>query len=95
MEDIISTKFFVAAIQTLYDYEWNNMYQKSFEQIINLIMFKSTPEELIFHVMIECGFGEKIIEHIINQKFTYLYKYYYLFKQIRKTNQFWKLSSVM
>jgi hypothetical protein len=47
---IVETNVFVAIIENFFEYEWNNLYQKVFEQILNLIAYKSSPHELIENV---------------------------------------------
>jgi len=54
---IMNSTIFKSAIDCLYQFEWNNIYQKIFEQIIHLIVYKSTPDELIHHVSFVSNFS--------------------------------------
>lgn len=47
---LVKTTIFDSVIDNFFEYEWNNMYQKLFEQIFNLIIYKTTPHELIENV---------------------------------------------
>jgi len=52
LDTIISTNVFVAIIENFYEFEWNNLYQKTFEQIFILIVYKTSPNKLIDNVSI-------------------------------------------
>ena len=49
---IVNTNVFTAMIDNFFEYEWNNLYQKVFEQIFHLIVYKTTPSDLIENVII-------------------------------------------
>ena len=79
LKQIINTKVFEAIIFNFFEYEWNNLYQKVLEQIFNLIIYKSSPPELIENVLYTCKFIEIMISKIIKQKFTFPYAYLFKF----------------
>lgn len=55
------------------EFEFNNIYQQLFKQIIILITNGSTPENLVKVVFEDCGIIEKLIEYNLNNN-TFRFK---------------------
>ena len=67
---LIEQNFFATAIDNFFKYEWNNSYQKSFEELFSIVL-SSDLNELYTHVFVTLNFLERIIETSIEQKFTF------------------------
>jgi hypothetical protein len=81
---IIKNNFFIKAIEYFYSHEFNNSYQKLFEQLIILITNKYSPKNLLEYVFStednnastasSCNFLNSVISHCNSQenlKFTF------------------------
>jgi len=66
VEKIIKTDLFKVAIENFIEFEFNNVYQKYFEQLMILTVNKYTPEELIKHVFVDCNFLNLLITNCEN-----------------------------
>jgi hypothetical protein len=51
-EIIVSSGVFKHIVDSFFEYEWNNMYQKVFESVVSLLVYKTSPVELIEDVKI-------------------------------------------
>jgi hypothetical protein len=61
-------------IKYFFEFEFNNIYQKLFEDIIALLINKHTPEKLLKSFFIENKFIEKFIDNTVN---NYFFKFRY------------------
>ena len=72
LQKIISLNPFEKLISYFFEFEFNNVYQKLFEDIVVLLINKHTPEELIKSFFVDNDFIGKFIDHSIN---NYLFKF--------------------
>ena len=74
-EIIIKTDFFKTAFEYLFEYEWNNLYQEQFLNLIKVLLIHSPEHEfLINHLIKDIKLFDIIKEHIIdseNNKFKF------------------------
>lgn len=72
IQKIIGLNPFNLLIEYFFEFEFNNMYQKYFADIVTLLLNKFTPEDLIRNFFIKNNFIEKFIEYSVN---NHLFKF--------------------
>ena len=60
-------------IDHFFEFEFNNVFQKLFEQIVVLISNLHTPTRLIDLIFVKCDFIKKFVENSVN-KYTFRFK---------------------
>lgn len=72
IEKIIELNIFDLLMKYFIEFEFNNIYQKLFEDIIVLLTNKYTPELLLKSFFIDNDFIKKFIDHAVNNN---IFKY--------------------
>jgi len=72
IEITIENNVFKKMMEYLTTYQWNNMYQKSFENIANLLLNKYTNKKLINYFYIESDFLNTVVNKVLEPQFTYI-----------------------
>jgi len=71
MEKSVKSNVFKKMIEYFYDHQWNNLYQKSFESVVTLLLNKYTNKNLTKNFFFECEFLDFITNNIFNRKFKF------------------------
>jgi len=69
---IIDLNPFDLLINYFFEFEFNNVYQKLFEEIIVLLINKHTPKDLLECFFIKNEFTKKFVDQSVN---NYLFKF--------------------
>jgi hypothetical protein len=62
LDKIIESGIFKESISNFFEFEFNNQYQKYFDQLIIIITNKHSLPKLVSHVFSECDLLNKIID---------------------------------
>jgi hypothetical protein len=73
IEKIIELNPFNLLIDNFFEFEFNSVLQKLFEQIVILISNAHTPSSLIDLLFVNCDFVKKFVEFSMN-KYSFKYK---------------------
>lgn len=72
IQNIVRLNPFDKLIDYFFEFEFNNIYQKYFADIVNLLLNKFTSEELIKNFFIQNNFIGKFIDYSLN---NHLFKF--------------------
>ena len=64
---IVELNPFEKLIEYFFEFEFNNIFQNHFSDIVTLLLNKFTPEELVKNFFIENNFIEKFVENTVNK----------------------------
>jgi hypothetical protein len=67
---LMETNFFKKSLENFYTYEWNNSYQKLFEELM-IIIISSNTDYLIDHVFIALEFLDRAVDNCLLNRFEF------------------------
>jgi hypothetical protein len=71
IEKAIVSNVFKKMIEYFYEHQWNNMYQKSFDNVVSILLNKYTNKKLAKNFFFECEFLDFITNNIFNRKLKF------------------------
>jgi hypothetical protein len=76
LRSILDTELFKNCINNLFQFEYNNLYQRIFEQIILILVNKHTPKIIIDHLFVELDLPSTLIKNC-EKNLNFKFKRYY------------------
>jgi hypothetical protein len=67
---LLELNFYSASVENFFKYEWNNSFQKSFEDLFSIVL-SSDIDPLYIHILQSINFLEKIIDFSLEKKFQF------------------------
>jgi hypothetical protein len=69
-EKLIEFNFFAKSIENFFYFEWNNSYQRHFEDFM-VVVINSNADYVVEHIFSSLNFLENILEHSLAMKFVF------------------------
>ena len=69
-EKLIEFNFFSKSIENFFYFEWNNSYQRHFEDFM-VVVINSNADYIVEHIFSTLNFLENILEHSLSMKFVF------------------------
>lgn len=69
-EKLIEFNFFGKSIENFFYFEWNNSYQRHFEDFM-VVVINSNADYIVEHIFSTLNFLENILEHSLSMKFVF------------------------